>query len=108
MNKICKKCGNYRPIFNGEWICDLTQKSTDDLDLSKIDFTQDLSIDFKSGGESYAIVDSHKIPTNSCLDELVKRCILVKYEDQETNVYVKDGDDYRTEVRKCTVFKTKY
>lgn len=107
MNKICEQCGNYRPIFNSEWICDLTQETTDDLDLSNINFTPDLSMNFGADGESYAIVNNHKIPANTCLEEMVKRGLLVKYENQETSVYVKDGDDYRTEVRKCTVFKTK-
>ena len=63
--------------------------------------------DFKFDEESFAIVDYHKIPTDLCLEELVRRGLLVKYENQETSVYVKDGDNYWTEVKKCTVFKTK-
>jgi len=105
VTEMCDKCGNYRPIFNNEWICDLTQETV--VDFSKLNFTNDLVIEFKPDEESYAIVDGHKISTLLCVDEMVKRGLLVKHENQETKIYVKDGDEYRTELRKCTVYKSK-
>lgn len=77
------------------------------IDLSKFNLTPDLTIVFKSNEEPYVIVGGHKIPADLCLKEMVKRGLLIKHENQETKVYIKDGDDYKTEIRKCTVYKSK-